>query len=73
MATPRTFTRRQRLPIIQGMLAFYRTPAGQAVIEKMPLVMQNTMQAVQERMGAMMPAMQKMIAEEMEHTPPAAE
>ena len=58
---------------IQGMLAFYRTPAGQAVIEKMPLVMQNTMQAVQQRMGAMMPAMQKMIAEEMEHTPAAAE
>ncbi|MEI2795577.1 DUF2059 domain-containing protein [Pseudoxanthomonas sp. F11] len=58
---------------IQGMLAFYRTPAGQAVIEKMPLVMQNTMQAVQERMGAMMPAMQKMIAEEMERTPAASE
>ena len=29
--------------------------------------------ALQERMGAMMPAMQKMIAEEMEHTPAASE
>lgn len=58
---------------IQGMLAFYRTPAGQAVVDKMPLVMQNTMEAVQARMGAMMPAMQKMIAEELEQAQAAGE
>jgi hypothetical protein len=58
---------------IQSMLDFYRTPAGQAVIDKMPLVMQNTMKAVQERVGAMMPEMQKMLAEELQQpaTPPA--
>ena len=55
---------------IQGMLA---SPAGQAVIEKMPLVMQNTMQAVQQRMGAMMPAMQWLIAVVLAHTPAASE
>jgi hypothetical protein len=57
---------------IQGMLAFYRTPAGQAVIDKMPLVMQGTMQAVQARVGAMMPEMQKMISEELKQDAPPA-
>ncbi|KRA40093.1 DUF2059 domain-containing protein [Pseudoxanthomonas sp. Root630] len=50
---------------VQEMLAFYRTPGGQAVINKMPLVMQHTMQAMQERMGALMPAMQQLLAEEL--------
>lgn len=54
---------------IQSMLDFYRTPAGQAVIDKMPLVMQNTMKAVQERIGTMMPEMQKMLAEELQQKP----
>ena len=55
---------------IQGMLAFYRTPAGQAVIDKMPLVMQNTMQAVQAKVGTMMPEMQKMISDELKRDAP---
>lgn len=36
---------------IQGMLAFYRSPAGEAVIKKMPLVMQASMRAVQGRVA----------------------
>jgi hypothetical protein len=38
------------------MIAFYKTPAGQAVITKMPLVMQNTMNEMQ---GLMEPMVQK--------------
>ena len=41
---------------VDGMIAFYKTPAGQAVISKMPVVMQNTMNEMQQMMG---PIMQK--------------
>lgn len=37
-----------------GLLDFYKTPAGQAAISKMPLVMQKTMAELQQRMGALM-------------------
>jgi hypothetical protein len=33
---------------IDGMVAFYKTPTGQAVLNKMPLVLQNTMTEVQQ-------------------------
>jgi uncharacterized protein len=36
---------------VDGMLVFYKSPSGQAVIKKMPLVMQNTMTEMQKRMG----------------------
>ncbi len=39
---------------IDGMLAFYRTPAGQAVVRKMPLVMKQSMLELQARMGPLM-------------------
>ncbi len=45
---------------IDGMLDFYRSEPGQAVIAKMPVVMQNTMQVMQERMAVMMPKMLKL-------------
>ncbi len=35
---------------VDGMLAFYRSDAGRAVIAKMPLVLRNTLQLVQSRM-----------------------
>jgi uncharacterized protein len=44
---------------VQGMLAFYRTDAGKAVIAKMPLVVHNTMQMMQQMMTALMPKMQQ--------------
>ncbi|MFT3669484.1 MAG: DUF2059 domain-containing protein [Pseudoxanthomonas sp.] len=50
---------------LQDMLAFYRTPGGQAVVDKMPVVMQHTMQALQTRMSTMMPAMQQLLTEEL--------
>jgi len=43
---------------IDGMLTFYRSPAGQAVIVKMPVVMNHTMQALQGRMQSIFPRLQ---------------
>jgi uncharacterized protein len=40
---------------VDGMLAFYATDSGKALIAKMPLIMQNTMQAMQERMQTLAP------------------
>ncbi len=45
---------------VDGMIAFYKTPSGQAVIGKMPTVMQNTMEEMQSMMGPVMQKMQKM-------------
>jgi hypothetical protein len=45
---------------VDGMLAFYKTPAGQAVIAKMPAVMQNTIEEMQQMMGPVMQRIQKM-------------
>lgn len=44
---------------VDGMLAFYKTDAGQAVINKMPVVMQNTMQQMQNLMATLTPKMEK--------------
>jgi hypothetical protein len=46
---------------IDGLIAFYESPAGQAAIAKMPLVMQKSMNLVQQQMQTLMPLMQKMI------------
>lgn len=52
---------------LEGMLAFYKTPAGQAMVNKMPRVMQASMSEMQQRMGPMlqkvMAASQEAIAE----------
>jgi len=45
---------------IDGMIAFYKTPAGQAVMSKMPTAMQNTMDEMQQLMGPVMQKMQRM-------------
>jgi len=45
---------------VDGMIAFYKTPSGQAVISKMPAVMQNTMNEMQQMMAPMMQRIQKM-------------
>jgi len=39
---------------IDGMLELYKTPAGQAMVKKMPIVMQRSMAELQLRMGPMM-------------------
>ncbi len=48
---------------VDGMLAFYTSSSGQAVIKKMPLVMQNTMNEMQKLMG---PITQKILKMEEE-------
>lgn len=40
---------------VDGMLAFYETEAGKAVIDKMPLITANTMQAMRGRLATLMP------------------
>ena len=52
----KTFTQQE----VDGMIAFYKTPAGQAVIGKMPSVMQNTIDEMQQMMAPVMQKMQKM-------------
>lgn len=44
---------------VAGMLSFYRTPAGQAVIDKMPMLMQRTMVDVQKMIVGITPQMKK--------------
>lgn len=44
---------------VDGMLEFYRSDAGKAVVAKMPVIMQNTMTLMQQRMAGMAPKMQK--------------
>jgi hypothetical protein len=51
-----TFTQAE----IDGMAAFYVSPAGQAVIAKMPLVAKNTLAEMQVRVQQMLPKLQQM-------------
>lgn len=44
---------------IDGLLAFYRSPAGQAFVNKMPVVMQRSMQISQSQMQALAPKLQE--------------
>lgn len=44
---------------VAGMLSFYKTPAGQAIIYKMPTLMQKTMLEVQKMISGATPQMQK--------------
>jgi hypothetical protein len=48
---------------ISGMLAFYRTPAGQAVINKLPVVMQHTMDMMQEVVQRIAPQIRQIQSE----------
>ena len=52
----KTFTQQE----VDGMIAFYKTPAGQAVMSKMPVAMQNTIDEMQAMMGPVMQKMQQM-------------
>ena len=46
---------------VDGLLAFYKSPAGVALVKKMPVVMQETMVAMQQRMGPMMARVQQAV------------
>ncbi len=51
-----TFTQSE----VDAMVGFYSSPAGQAVVDKLPLVTQSAMSAMQDRMVALMPKIQQM-------------
>lgn len=48
---------------IDGMVAFYRSPAGQSMVTKMPTAMQHSMEGMQGLMREMMPKIQKLAQE----------
>lgn len=48
---------------VDGMIEFYKSDVGQALITKMPVVMQHTMSAMQDVMMDMMPKMQEIQAD----------
>ncbi len=50
---------------IDGILAFYRTPAGRAMIEKMPVMMGKVMQLTQAHMQNLMPRAMQIMQESM--------
>lgn len=44
---------------VNGMIEFYKTPSGQAVIKKMPVVMQQSMMVSQSMIHSLMPRIQQ--------------
>jgi hypothetical protein len=44
---------------IDSLIAFYSSPAGQAIVAKLPLAMQNAMAATQQRMMTLLPKVQQ--------------
>ena len=48
---------------IDGLIAFYESPAGVAFVEKMPFVMQKSMSIMQSRMAPMMEKMKAAMKE----------
>jgi hypothetical protein len=48
---------------IDGLVAFYRTPVGKALRDKMPLVMRNVMAEIQPIMNRLMEKFEKMATE----------
>src|SRR6476620_7637156 len=45
---------------VDGMLTFYETPSGQAVIKKLPIFLQKTMAEIQRRMGPLHQKLQEL-------------
>ncbi|HEX9444028.1 MAG TPA: DUF2059 domain-containing protein [Candidatus Binatia bacterium] len=57
-----SFTQRE----VDGLLAFYKTEAGQALLNKMPAVMLQAAQAMQQRMAQLMPKIRELQLETFE-------
>ncbi|MDR3481918.1 MAG: DUF2059 domain-containing protein [Burkholderiaceae bacterium] len=58
---------------VDGLIAFYSSPAGNALIAKMPVVMQKSMAAMQQLIVPMMQEMQKATAQAVEEMKKQAE
>ena len=63
-----TFTQEE----VDGLIAFYDSPSGRAFIAKMPVVMQKSMQVMQERMAPLMRRLEAELRETAQSAPPAA-
>jgi hypothetical protein len=66
----KTFTSEE----VKAMAKFYESPAGKSLLDKTPLLMQNLMQAIQQKMIPMLEALQtelKTVAEEEAKAAPA--
>jgi hypothetical protein len=48
---------------LKGIVDFYKTPAGEALVNKMPTLMQKTMEATQGMMGGLQPKLQQIQTE----------
>ncbi|MDD5351301.1 MAG: DUF2059 domain-containing protein [Chthoniobacteraceae bacterium] len=49
---------------VKGITAFYKSPAGQAFLDKQPVIMEKTMVWQQKMMGSMMPKIQALVQAE---------
>ena len=50
---------------VKGITDFYKSPAGQAFLDKQPVIMQKTMAWQQRMMGSLMPKIQALVQSEM--------
>lgn len=48
----------------KGIIAFYKSPAGQAFLDKQPLLMEKSIQFQQKLMSGLIPKMQALVKEE---------
>jgi uncharacterized protein len=53
---------------VKGLIAFYKSPTGQALLDKQPILMQKTMEMAQKRMVDLTPKIQEMIKQESQPT-----
>jgi hypothetical protein len=57
---------------INGIVAFYKTPAGAAMIAKSPELSAKSLQLVQSRMAAVQPQLKQMVEDFVRDTKPAS-
>ena len=54
---------------VDGMIAFYETPAGQAMIKKMPLIALKSMESVRQMVVGMEPKIEAALKEALQEVP----
>ena len=57
------FTSTYTLEELKGLAAFYKSPVGQSLIEKQPILMEKAMRMSQKRIQLLIPEIQRMTAE----------
>lgn len=58
---------------IDDLLAFYKSPTGQVMVEKTPILMQQANTIVQQRMATVMPQLQQLLMDYMSNAIKAAQ